>query len=99
MEADSNSKQQNAEQPAWRPMWVLGNPDEFPGKCIYPSWQGALDEKRIVGRDIRWMGGESYVLHNPWRNVVEAEFSSIKEVEAYIREHGTVQEIGWNSWD
>lgn len=78
--------------------WVYGNFDGFAGTRIYPSWQGALDGKRITCRDIRMFQGK-FLLHNPWRNVIEHCFETIGDVEQYIALHGVITEPGANVWD
>lgn len=78
--------------------WVFGNADGFVGERIYPSWQGALEGKRITLRDVRTLDG-SFFIHNPWTNTVERSFESLAEVEGYILKHGKPVAEGANVWD
>lgn len=79
--------------------WACGHFDGFVGTRIYPMWQGALESKRLVMRDIRVQGGEFFV-HNPWKNVIDAYLGdNIADVEAYILTHGRVVVGGANVWD
>lgn len=78
--------------------WVFGNPDEFPGERIYPSWQGALEGKRLLLQDVRVENGVFFI-HNPWTNHVSANFATLAEVEAHILENGRVVEAGANVWE
>jgi len=79
--------------------WVCGNFDGFPGTRIYPSWQGALESKRLICQDVRVLNGE-YFVHNPWHNKVTASLGTdIADVEEYILRHGKVCEPGANVWD
>ncbi len=79
--------------------WAIGHFDGFPGERIYPSWQGALEGKRLICRDVRVLNGE-YFIHNPWDNTMVASLGTdIAAVEAYILERGRVIEEGANIWD
>lgn len=80
--------------------WVFGNFDGFVGERIYPSWQGALEGKRLVLRDVRVLKGVFFI-HNPWKpaDPVDRVFESLKDVEAYIIQNGRVLEQGANVWD
>lgn len=78
--------------------WVFGNFDGHVGTRIYPAWQGALEGKRLVFRDIRMHVGNFFV-HDPYRNRIEQRFETIEEVERYILQHGAVPKGGANVWD
>ncbi len=78
--------------------WVFGNFDGSVGERIYPSWQGALEGKRLLLVDVRVLNG-CFFLHNPWKNTVGKDFATLAEVEAYILENGRVVEHGANVWD
>lgn len=91
-----NSATQTEKIPAG---WVIGNFDGFPGTRIYTSWQGALEGKQLICKDVRVLNGE-YFIHCPWKNQVIASLGTdIATVEAYIREHGKVVVPGPNVWD
>lgn len=78
--------------------WVFGNPDGFIGERIYPSWQGAIEGKRLSMRDIRtWEHG--FFVHDPYKDSVDKIFPNLVAVEAYILEHGKVITEAANVWD
>lgn len=78
--------------------WVFGNFDGFFGDRIYPSYQGALEGKRLLLRDVRVFNG-SFLIHNPWTNTVHESFETLAAVEAFILETGQVVTAGANVWD
>jgi hypothetical protein len=78
--------------------WVFDNSDGFIGERIYPAWQGALEGKLLICRDVR-LTGEGFLIHNPWTDTVEASLPTLAEVESYILQHGKVVEAGGNVWD
>lgn len=79
--------------------WVFGNTDEFAGERIYPSWQGMLEGKRLICRDVRLVG-ERFIVHNPWTDTVVVDFgTNLERVEEYILAHGKVAVPGANVWD
>jgi len=78
--------------------WVFGNFDGFVGERIYPSWQGALEGKRLILRDVRILGSQ-FIIHDPWKNQIVASLNDLQAVEEYILKNGKLIEPGANVWD
>ncbi len=89
---------ENNKQEIVKAGWVFGNFDGFVGERIYPSWEGALEGKRLVLQDVRVFNG-SFFIHNPWKNTTHESFNTLAEVEAHILANGKLVEVGANVWD